>query len=101
MSLYGQYHRLGPSVPFLFMVYSFDFLLFEFPFCTKKVDILDDNTSLYLFSKTSVKKMLVQEMNNTLEQILQILDGFSQDWTLSASGKYAQANFAYMDTYAS
>ena len=77
------------------MVYGFDFLLFEFPFCTKKVDILDDNTSLYLFSKTSVKKMLVHEMNNTLEQILQILDGFSQDWTISASGKYAQVNLAY------
>ena len=38
-------------------------------------------------------------MNNTLEQILQILDGFSQDWTFSTSGKYAQANFAYMDFY--
>ena len=34
-------------------------------------------------------------MNNTLEQILQILDGFSQDWTISASGKYAQVNLAY------
>ena len=40
--------------------------------------------------------MLFHEMNNTLEQILQILDGFSQDWTFSASGKYAQANFAYL-----
>ena len=40
--------------------------------------------------------MLVHEMNNTLEQILQILDGFSQDWTFYASGKYVQAtNVAY------
>ena len=50
--------------------------------------------------KNLIKKM-VHDMNNTSEQILQILDGFSQDWTLSASDKYAQANFAYMDTYAS
>ena len=35
-------------------------------------------------------------MNNALEQILQILDGFSQDWTFYASGKYVQAtNVAY------